>query len=247
MLPRILRSVTVLSLWLAICFASARSLADSPAETAFAELAKKCDANVTSLQVKLDRVRMWSNIFMVAGAIVAAFGSASAGLLEKMSQRKVAAVVGAAGAVITVLPATLPDKSELQSRLSLADRHRQSALSVRNQLLFAQADESTTEANKYVSARYTSCAALEPQGPVPDFFGSQLRVSATRGTASSLPRGFASIRISTPEPSEVFPVPSLRLPVGVGTTLRPLTLSPPAQVDQVSPKKVPAKTPSITP
>lgn len=106
--------------------------------------------------------------FMIGGAIVSAMGAALAGVLKGETQRKVAAVVGAIGAIVTVLPKAPPDKEALQAQLSAAEKHRVFGTKVRNQFQFAKPDESINELQKYVSARFTDCSSLSPPAQVPD-------------------------------------------------------------------------------
>src|SRR5258707_355608 len=83
-----------------------------------------------------------------AGGATAALGSAFAGFLTKDGHRRAAALLGALGAVITVLPKTLPDKEALQAHLSAAEKHRVLGSKIRNQLGFAQPGESVIDAEK---------------------------------------------------------------------------------------------------
>jgi hypothetical protein len=138
------------------------------ADDALSQQAKACDDNVAYYRSKIDGVVAWSNVFMVSGAIIAAIGSAFAGVLTKDAHRKAAAVLGALGAVITVLPKTLPDKEALQAHLSAAEKHRVLGEKVRNQLGFAQPGESIVEAQKYASARFTDCASVDPPAAAPE-------------------------------------------------------------------------------
>jgi hypothetical protein len=138
------------------------------ADDALSQQAKACNDNVAYYRSKIDGVVAWSNVFMVSGAIIAALGSAFAGVLTKDAHRKAAAVLGALGAVITVLPKTLPDKEALQVHLSAAEKHRVLGEKVRNQLGFAQPGESIVEAQKYASARFTDCASVDPPAAAPE-------------------------------------------------------------------------------
>jgi hypothetical protein len=141
----------------------------SAAETdALARQAKACDDNVAYFRGHLDSAIAWTNTFMIAGALIAALGSAFAGFLSKEEFRRIAAVLGAVGAVITVLPKTLPDKEKLQAHLSAAEKQRVLGAKVQNQLGFARPGESIVEAQKYVSARFTDCASVDPPAAAPD-------------------------------------------------------------------------------
>lgn len=159
---RPIASLGVLSALAIICSVSA---ADTDA---LSLQAKACDDNVMYFRGKIDGVVTWTNSFMIAGAIIAALGSAFAGFLSKENLRRTAAVLGALGAVITVLPKTLPDKEVLQAHLSAAEKHRVLGAKVRNQLAFAAPDESILQAQKYSSARFTDCASVDPPTAAPD-------------------------------------------------------------------------------
>jgi hypothetical protein len=114
---------------------------------------------------------------MIFGATTAAVGSALAGFLGTEGRRKSAALVGALGAVLTVLPKALPDKTEFEAKLAAADKHHTVGVKFRNQFVFAKATESLTNAQKYVSARFTDCAALNPPSGVPDLPARDMDVS----------------------------------------------------------------------
>ncbi len=105
---------------------------------------------------------------MIAGALMSGTGAVFAAFLSTSNQRKAAALVGALGAVVTVLPKALPSKEALSEHLNAAERHRLLGTKVRNQFQFAEPDESLTTAKKYVSARFTDCASLEPPSAAPD-------------------------------------------------------------------------------
>jgi hypothetical protein len=129
---------------------------------------KACEDNVSYFRTQIDHVIAWSNAFMIAGALTAGAGSVFAAVLTKDAHRKAAAFVGALGALITVLPKTLPDKEALQLHLSAAEKHHILGAKVYNQIAFAQADESVVDAKKYASARFTDCASLDPPAAAPD-------------------------------------------------------------------------------
>lgn len=145
------------------------AFADSPPEDGLAGQSDTCDKNVQMLRSEIDRIVLWSNIFTLSGALVAAIGSTLAAFLTNGLQRKVGAVIGALGAVICVLPKTLADKEMIHSKMAAADRHRVVAAKVRSQLPFAASGQSTSEAKKYAAARLADCAAFDPPNTVPDF------------------------------------------------------------------------------
>src|SRR5262245_41563262 len=108
---------------------------------ALSQQAKACDDNVGYFRDRIDSVVAWTNVCVILGAITAALGSAFAGFLSKDGLRKAAALLGALGAVLTVIPKTLADKDALQAHLAAAEKHRVLGTKVRNQLAFARPDE----------------------------------------------------------------------------------------------------------
>jgi hypothetical protein len=175
-----------------------------------------CLDNIANLQRRLDWTVFWGNVSMLAGAATAALGSALAGFLGTDGQRRSAAVVGALGAVLTVVPRALPDKTELHSQLANADKHHTVGAKFRNQFAFARADESLTQAQKYVSARFTDCAAREPPASVPDLPSSEPTTATARnfqgaGTDTSQlvqrPQDVArQENVAVPSPSATTPI-----------------------------------------
>ncbi|WP_438002514.1 hypothetical protein WMF26_44155 [Sorangium sp. So ce185] len=139
-----------------------------PEDDGLEEQEKACNDNVTYFRSRVDNVVMWSSIFMITGAVISATGSALAGFLNSNSRRKAAAIVGALGAVLTVTPKVLPDKEHLLASLSSAEKHRLVGTKIRNQFQFARPGESLVDAQKYVSARFTDCASLDPPQGVPE-------------------------------------------------------------------------------
>lgn len=127
-----------------------------------------CDANIAYFRAAMDRSVLWSNASMILGALMSGTGAVFAAFLSASSQRKAAALIGALGAVISVLPKALPSQEALAARLAAAERHRLLGTKVRNQFQFAEPDESLTSAKKYVSARFTDCASLDPPAAAPD-------------------------------------------------------------------------------
>ncbi|MGO9837841.1 MAG: hypothetical protein ACLP1X_26940, partial [Polyangiaceae bacterium] len=122
-----------------------------------------------------------------------------AGFLGKAGQRKSAAVVGALGAVLTVLPKALPERQDLEAKLSAADKHHTVGAKFRNQFIFANPSESLTEAQKYVSARFTDCSALNPPAAIPDF---------PKTSAEPIDDGRVVLLPSDPAVGPVAPTPS---------------------------------------
>jgi hypothetical protein len=159
-----------------------------------------CQANVDYLRGKFDQTTFWSSIFIISGAVAAGVGSAAAGFLSKEGQRKAGAVVGALGAVLTVLPQALPDKAAIAAKLAAADKHHTIGAKFRNQFVFASADENTTEAEKYASARFTDCAALNPPEGIPDFPVTKAKPSdaAAPDSFNAIPSASATVAAASP-------------------------------------------------
>ena len=127
-----------------------------------------CAQRMEMLGLQIQSVTIWSGIFMLAGAGVAGVGSACAGFLKGSRARKVAAVVGALGAFISVLPKILPAKEDMLATRFAADKHSTLGNKVLNQIMLARSDELTIEAKKYASARFSDCVAMAPPADVPD-------------------------------------------------------------------------------
>ena len=91
-----------------------RALAEDPSTADVMSVhARECDATISTLAARIDRVGLWSNIFMITGAFVAGTGSVLAALLSTAGKRKAAAVAGALGAILSVLPKALPDRADI--------------------------------------------------------------------------------------------------------------------------------------
>ncbi|WP_437567895.1 hypothetical protein [Sorangium sp. So ce542] len=162
-----LRTALAAGLVAASIFAVHEAFAE-PKDDGLEEQVKACNDNVAYFRSRVDDVVMWSNIFMITGAVISATGSALAGFLNSAGRRKAAAIVGALGALLTVTPKALPDKERLLVSLSSAEKHRLVGTKIRNQFQFARPDEPLVDAQKYVSARFTDCASLEPPQGVPE-------------------------------------------------------------------------------
>src|SRR5215831_2394859 len=120
-----------------------------------ADLNRQCTARVLGLASEIESVTRWSNIFLVVGATLAAVGSACAGTLSAKTSRKVAAVVGAFGAIVTVLPKTLKDKEHINQTMVRADAHRNWGEKVFNQLPYLRTSALRRRSVEYVSSRFT--------------------------------------------------------------------------------------------
>jgi hypothetical protein len=216
----------------AIFAAGTSALAQTPAPgDGLSQQADACTTNVSYFRTRIDSVTTWSTVFMILGATVSAVGSACAGFLNSSAQRKVAAVIGALGAVVTVLPKALPDKQELQTKLTAAERQRVVGTKVRNQFQFVEASESITNAKKYVSARFTDCASLNPPETVPDI-PNQLPVALAVENVPA-PESFANVAKGSPTAD----------PESVAKTTKP---SPTSQTPKQPAKFAPAKPASFS-
>ncbi|MFT3924497.1 MAG: hypothetical protein QM778_18305 [Myxococcales bacterium] len=126
-----------------------------------------CKARIADIKAEIRETESLANIYLIAGAALAAIGSALAGFLDKISLRRVAGVAGAVGAVVSVLPKTLPDLAELNSRLMRADRHWTTGDKVQAQLSLL--DSSVRNAcEKYAIARFVDCASESAPENVPE-------------------------------------------------------------------------------
>ncbi|WP_437285648.1 hypothetical protein [Sorangium sp. So ce406] len=163
---------------------TAQDVLADPKDDGLEEQVKACNDNVAYFRSRIDDVVLWSNVFMIAGAIISAVGSGLAGFLNSAGRRKAAAIAGALGAVLTVTPKALPDKERLLASLSSAEKHRLVGTKIRNQFQFARPDESLVDAQKYVSARFTDCASLDPPQGVPELPSMQ-PISSGQSMAST--------------------------------------------------------------
>ncbi|WP_437313502.1 hypothetical protein [Sorangium sp. So ce385] len=202
--------------------ASILAVQDAPAEPKDDGLkaqAELCDGNVKYFQSRVDSVVTWSNVFMIAGAIISATGSALAGFLNSASRRKAAAIVGALGAVLTVTPKALPDKEKLLASLGAAEKHRLVGVKMRNQFQFARPGESLVEAQKYVSARFTDCASLDPPHNVPELpsLASVSPIESSVPVAEPRPTTVPSA-VSVPFVSTTSTAPSTAAPTPAGAS-----------------------------
>jgi hypothetical protein len=194
---------------------------------ALSQQAKSCDDNVSYFRNKIDGVVAWTNVCLILGAITAALGSACAGFLPKDGLRKAAALLGALGAVLTVIPKTLADKDTLQAHLAAAEKHRVLGSKVRNQLAFARPDESVIEAQKYASARFTDCASVDPPAAAPDL-PAPVPVPLATSVSASLPAEEPAIALSPTAAPQVAPAPSLsagKLPNAASSATRSVVQS----------------------
>ena len=128
----------------------------------------QCQSRIVVLNDQVESVTRWSSIFLVAGAAIAGIGSACAGFLSEASSRKIAALVGALGAVVTVLPKTLKDKDTLTHVLSLADGHKDFGQKVMNEIDYFQTNGLKRRGAEYAAARFTDCVAITPPEKIPE-------------------------------------------------------------------------------
>ena len=175
----------------------------SAEEKSLESYAATCDARVRSIKTQLDDTDAKANMFMISGAVLAAVGSALAGFLQGTSIRRVSAVVGALGGVVSVLPKTLPDRAEVQSLLLRADRHRTTGEKVRGQITFLNDENYAQVCRQYVIARYVDCAGLAAPEGVPDIpVAMPTKVAAAAGVAEPPEEAYQPVivQMGAPEP-----------------------------------------------
>ena len=136
---------------------------EGPVEAARAE----CTAKIAALTQSLDQTMWWASFFLILGAVVAATGSSVAGFVDKSTLRKVAAVCGSIGAVVSVIPSVLPNAAQLREKLEATDRHRTVGEKVFAQLSYFNDPLNQIELSKYSVARFKDCASLSPPEEVP--------------------------------------------------------------------------------
>jgi len=157
----------------------------NPDTGALDQLAIACDGRINDLSAQIASVNTWANVFMILGAVVAATGSALAGFLREDRSRKLGAVAGALGAVISVLPKALPDKSALQELLTSAGKHRLVGLKVQAQLPYLQNADFIRENEKYATARFTECRSLNPDPKIPELPAPMPAMSSATASTTS--------------------------------------------------------------
>jgi hypothetical protein len=126
----------------------------------------RCDETIEHLRWQLARVTLLGNVFTLVGAGVAALGSAVAGGSTGTKSR-IAATIGVIGAITAAVPKTLPDRADIQRKISLADQHRVRGEKTVNQLPYLKGDFTNT-CKQYAIARFVDCTADEPSANVPD-------------------------------------------------------------------------------
>jgi hypothetical protein len=159
---------TSLVFTLLIAMTTCGALADASVAERLNKQEEACDARVNGLTQQVERVALWSNAFTIAGAVVAALGSALAGFLNRRVARRVSALVGALGAVVTVLPQTLPARATLEEALARADRHRTVGRKLLDQIPLLRDEQYIRQCQAYVVARFAECASYQPMAEIPD-------------------------------------------------------------------------------
>ena len=132
------------------------------------KLRAECEAKLDEYSWRAERSKLASNILLITGAVIAAAGSALAGFLTKSKMRKAAAITGALGAVVAVVPKTLPDATELMQRHDRAGKHRDAGRKVLYQLSEIGDDKYIPTCREYVIARFVECAGIYPGETVPE-------------------------------------------------------------------------------
>jgi hypothetical protein len=140
----------------------------------------ECSKSVDTVKRQLAHVTLLGNVFTLLGAGVAALGSIAAGATSG-KKSIIAGAVGVAGAIVSALPKTLPDRAVLQAKISLADQHRIHGEKTIRELPFLHDEPFVVECRKYAVARFIDCSADEPSKEVPEL------PSATRTLVSSAP------------------------------------------------------------
>jgi hypothetical protein len=127
-----------------------------------------CDQTIARLEKQLSHTTLLGTIFAAAGAGLAALGSAVAGA-STGRRAWIAGAVGVVGAIVTALPKTaLPDRVEIQRRLSLADQHRNRGVKTVLQIPLLEEKAFVIQCQQYAIARFVDCSADEPSKEVPE-------------------------------------------------------------------------------
>ncbi len=124
-------------------------------------LRQRCFKRLEKFEQEESASRVAGNILLLAGASIGALGSALAGFLNKARLRKAMAIIGALGAVITVIPRTLDAPEELKQRREMAHIHSAWAAKVHHQIQYLD-EEAKREARKFVIARLVDCDSSNP-------------------------------------------------------------------------------------
>jgi hypothetical protein len=135
-----------------------------------AGLQKQCDAQLRSYDAKIAHDRTLANVLLLLGAATAAVGSAAAGFVSHGTARKVSAIVGAVGAVLAIVPKTLPDPQELNQKKLTASQHAVLGRKCLVEVPFLPADDAAyrTQLEMFAAARLVDCATDPPTETVPD-------------------------------------------------------------------------------
>jgi hypothetical protein len=153
----------------------------------------QCMTCIDGLKKQLAHVSMLGNVFTLVGAAMAAIGSVVAGASKGGKQSWIAGFVGVTGAIVTALPKTLPDRAELQQRISLADQHRVSGEKTMRQLSLLGDGNAAPEWERYAISRFIDCSANDPAKDVPELpaqaGGQHLVASAAGPTAGGAAAG----------------------------------------------------------
>lgn len=187
---------------LAACFACATiaNAAAADTEPLPAEERDLCNAQIGGLQSELNSAKRWSSLLVFAGAVLAAAGSGAAGILAKPTARKISAAIGVIGAAAGAGQKLLPEPTEIQERLILAEGHRLPAEKVFRQLPYLNDEEYRKDCLTYASARFVECASANPKKEVPAIPQPQIaQAGVPEGRDDAEVRGVAM----TPAPDPV--------------------------------------------
>jgi hypothetical protein len=125
-----------------------------------------CSRTIDGLKAQLAHVALLGNVFTLVGAGVAGLCSAIAGG-STGKKSAIAAAIGVAGAIVAALPKTLPDRADIQRKISLADQHRVRGEKTVGQLGYLHGSFTDT-CRQYAISRFIECTAEEPSANVPD-------------------------------------------------------------------------------
>lgn len=171
MKPRLAPRLLQLGLFFALTIVGPQASADSdsPVMERISTLRSRCEDCLTSYKSRADRSRFVANLMLLLGAGLAATGSALAGFLTKTKLRKVAAVTGAIGGLVAVIPKLFPDPGEEMSKYTRAARHRDIAVKITDVIptLSSVPDDQVKKLERYTIQRFADCAATVPTEDVP--------------------------------------------------------------------------------
>lgn len=147
-------------------FTPALAFADE-VQTRISAEQKLCNDRVDKLDKDIHSATTWRGIIAIVSAAVAAIGSGLAGFVSKPTLRRVTGVAGACGAVLSAVPTLVPSTDYLAQARTLSEKHKLLGDKVWGQLPTINDHAFTDECERYVIARYVSCASPEPDANLP--------------------------------------------------------------------------------